>query len=361
MTRFTWLALPLAGLLLLAFLATPPLPACCPAPHFHQAVVNADQNVIIVWDAVTQTQHFIRQATFKSDDDDFGFLIPSPGEPQLEESGNDAFAHLLKVTEPEVEKKPRPAEGINCTCSATQLAGAHLGDPPVRILQEKLVAGFNAVVLETKSGSALVDWLKQNGYAFSPEVEAWAKPYVEGGWKITALKVAKGKDGKADKTVAASALRMSFRTARPLFPYREPDTKTAAGQLGATRRTLRIYFLAEARYQGELTKEVPWTGRVAWANKLGAADRKLALELLKLPAAALPADAWLTEFEDEWPYRVAPADVYFSRAVDQSTVKRPPVIVYTAAPWPTDVMVYAIAAALILPPVVYRVRRGRKA
>ena len=62
------------------------------------------------------------------------------------------------------------------------------------------------------------------------------------------------------------ALRISFKTERPLFPYREPDPKAFAQSLGAKERLLRIYFLAEARYRGELTKEVPWTGRVAWAG-----------------------------------------------------------------------------------------------
>src|SRR5207244_7656509 len=45
--------------------------------------------------------------------------------------------------------------------------------PAVNVLQEKLVAGFRAVVLEAESANALVDWLKDHGYAYSPEVEAW--------------------------------------------------------------------------------------------------------------------------------------------------------------------------------------------
>ncbi len=123
---------------------------------------------------------------------------------------------------------------------------------------------------------------------------------------------------------------------------------------------MRIYFLAEARYQGELTKDTAWTGRVAWANKLSPENRKRVLELLKLPPTTGPADWWLTEFEDEWPYRVAPADVYFARAAEQNPVKRPPIVEYTASPLPTDVTAYAIAGVLLLPPLLRRFRRGRK-
>ncbi len=358
-TRF-WLALLLTAALLSPSLLAPPAPACCPAPPSGKPVVNADQTVIIIWDAATKTQHFIRQASFKSEADEFGFLVPTPSQPELNESGNEAFPLLLKLTEPETQKVPRPSGGIGCGCagkSALQTTGE--APPAVRVLAEKMVAGFQAVVLEAESANALVNWLKDNGYAFSPEVEAWAKPYVEAGWKITALKVAKDKDAKEKKSVAASALRMTFKTDRPLFPYREPDSTSPAEALGANKRLLRIYFLAEARYQGDLTKEVPWTGRVAWANKLNSEDREKVLELLKLPQTRGPAEWWLTEFEDDWPYQVAPADVYFSQSPNQNAVKRPPIVEYVSSPWPTDVMAYAIAAVVIGPPLLRRVRRGR--
>src|SRR5215813_12991995 len=107
-TRF-WLALPPAGAFLLAYLVSHPAQACCPAPPRGKPVVNADQTVILIWDPATKTEHFIRQATFKSQADDFGFLIPSPAEPELSESGNEAFPFLLKLTEPEKVKTSRPS------------------------------------------------------------------------------------------------------------------------------------------------------------------------------------------------------------------------------------------------------------
>jgi hypothetical protein len=124
---------------------------------------------------------------------------------------------------------------------------------------------------------------------------------------------------------------------------------------------LRIYFLAEARYQGELTKEVAWNSKVVWADKLGSQDRKTLLEMLKLPESSGPAEWHLTEFEHYWPYAVAPADVVFSRSADQGHVKRPPIIEYVFCPLPADASVYAIGAFLALPPLWRRTRRGRKA
>ncbi len=358
--RSLFVLIPAGAFLLVAF-GSLPAPACCPAPRFNQPVVNADQTVILIWDAATKTQHFIRQASFKSAADDFGFIVPSPSQPTLDESGNDAFPYLAKLTAPEVERRVW-LPNFSCGCGATMPSSERLAAPPeVRVLQEKLVAGFNAVVLEADTADVLVTWLKQNGYAYSPEVAAWAKPYVDQGWKFTALKVAKGKDEKDQKTVAAGALRISFHTERPLFPYREPDPKKSAAELGATQRLLRIYFIAEARYKGEVKGELWSKKKVAWANRLKAADRQKILELLKLPENTGPAEWWLTEFEDNWPYEAAPADVYFSRDADQSTVKRPTNFEYVAAPAPRDLTVYAVAAALVLPPLARRLRRRRSA
>ncbi len=327
--------------------------ACCPAPSLGKPVVNADQFVIIIWDAATQTEHFIRRASFKSVGNDFGFLIPSPSKPELAESGNEAFPALQQLTEPEIITKKRPS-GSGCSCGEERKASAlamKAAAPQVRVLEEKMVAGFHAKVLEADTTDVLVQWLKENGYAYSPEVAAWAKPYVEQKWKLTALKVAKKKDDVQSKDVTASALRMSFKTDRPLFPYREPDSTKSAASLEATHRLLRIYFLADARYQGEMTKEPRtrdevWTGKVAWAGKLSGEDRTKTLEHLRLPNTTGPAEWYLTEFEDNWPYKVAPADVYFTRSTNQMDLRREPIVRYVGAKAAPDLMPFALVLAM---------------
>lgn len=76
------LAVSLAGVGLLAYHLVGPAEACCPAGPRGKPVVNADQTVIMIWDAAAKTQHFIRRASFKTELDDFGFIVPSPTQPE---------------------------------------------------------------------------------------------------------------------------------------------------------------------------------------------------------------------------------------------------------------------------------------
>ncbi len=332
--------------------AAAPTPACCPAGPPGKPVVNADQTVVILWDPETKTEHFIRQASFKSDAADFAFLIPTPNEPELAESGNEAFPFLAKVTAPEIIRKSSgQRRGVGCGCSggAVKSAAPPGAAPDVTLLSEKKVAGFNAQVLEATSAAALVAWLKEHGYEFSPEVEAWVHPYVEQGWKITALKVAKEEGQQEEKQLGAAALRLSFKTDRPLFPYREPDPSKAAEALDAKQRLLRIFFVSDKRFLGELTKESPWTGNVAWSNKLPTEKRDQLLRQLALPETTGPKEFWLTEFEDNWPYKPAPADLYFAADANQNTVKRPPQILYVDTRGPMDATLLGFLALAITP------------
>jgi hypothetical protein len=362
MLRRIGFVLSLAGLCFVPMLQPTRARGCCPIARSGKPVVNADQTVIILWDAVTKTQHFIRQASFQSTADNFAFLVPTPTRPELEESGSSAFPYLQKLTEPEVQKKSGSSGGIGCGCSggpAMKNAGSAFA-ARVRVVDEKQVAGFNAVVLAADSSDALVDWLNQNGFEFSPAVETWAKPYVDAGWMITALKVAKDSERTDNQVVSAAALRMSFQTDRPLFPYREPDSGEFAKELGATKRLLRIYCIAEARYAGKLTDADRWTGKVAFAGKLNAHQRTAVLEALNLPAKTGPAEWWLTEFEDDWEYRVAPGDVYFARARSQASVKRPPIIEYVKADSVPDLTACAFVVVLLAGPALRRAVRNKK-
>lgn len=303
------------GCLLLGICLAESSHGCCAVSIKGVPVVNADQTVIMIWDRAQQTQHFIRKAGFHSESDSVGFIVPTPSRPRLEESGNEAFPYLAEITAP--KESAGFAMPLSCAANSAPSYAAS-----VRVIEEKTVAGYHAVVLAADSGNALLSWLQDHGYAFTPEVAAWAQSYLEQRWYMTAMKIAKGKDDSASSTIAASALRMTFKTDRPLFPYREPDSRKDAALLKTSSRLLRIYFIAESRYEGQFSSGQAWGGKTRWSQPLPPDQRSRILKDLGLPESTGPSRFWLTEFEERWPYRQAPGDVYFSESANQQKLAR---------------------------------------
>jgi hypothetical protein len=318
--------------------------ACAVArPHTEGGVEIASESAIIIWDAESKTEHFIRRAEFKSDVNDFGFLVPTPTQPTLAEADDEAFKTFEMITEPPTVTQKLPASGgcvVGCSKSA-QMAGNVTEQAEVRVLEEKRVAGHDAAVLEADDAKALNAWLKEHGYSSRPELEEWLEPYVKSGWKITAFKIAK-KDPK-DKDVATTALRMTFHTEQPFFPYSEPaDQRKVAGY--TPMRLLRVYFVAKERMSGSLKdSKNMWPGSAVWADDIKPADRSKVLEQLKLPEKTAPASWRLTEFEDHASPRPGTTDVVFSASPTQEKIVRPPKVNYVQSSLPGCVMCLALA------------------
>jgi hypothetical protein len=289
----------------------------------------AEESAIILWDARSRTEHFIRRATFASDTPDFGFLVPTPTQPALAEASDAAFTRLDKLTEPVVLVERRKvisgAKGMAPEASPNAPA-------PVRVLDVQRVAGYDAVVLEADNAAALNQWLGKNGYAARPDLTEWLEPYVKAHWKLTAFKIAK--QGRDRPGVATSAVRMTFSTDRPFFPYSEPAQQRQARQGrpalgGRDARLLRVFLLADRRMAGTLGDgKEPWPGRTVWADRLDIDAFNGLMRQLKLLLPLNVAPLWLTVFEDPSSPRPGTADVFFAPSQDQSTVKRPPVVRY---------------------------------
>jgi hypothetical protein len=333
--------------------------ACAAVPPRNASVAIADESAIILWDEPSQTEHFIRRALFTTEAKDFGFLVPTPTQPTLAEVSDEAFTLLAKITAPKIVKEKRPSGGGGgCIGCAANRPGGQFNQvaDKVDVVESGRVSGFIYSVLKATDADELTKWLETNQYDFSPALMEWFKHYIEAKWFITAFKVEKGPDGKA---VATKAVRMTFKTPAPFFPYREPETKSPEGPSPA--RLLRVYFLSSSRVKGALGKEgagEAWPGTVPWANKIESGDREKILDLVKLPNDTPPQSWWLTEFEDRSSPRPGKADVWFSPTTNDP-VERPPQIQYVANPIPDCVMTYALVAYLAIPGLVRHLRRRR--
>jgi hypothetical protein len=347
--------------LVVVFIALPssePVQGCAAVPPFNKSVEIADETVLMIWDASTKTQHFIRRASFKTDADNFGFLVPTPSKPELAEANDEAFNTLGRITAPKVLTQSRPSNpgcALGCGALAPQADYSQVGNS-VAVLDEKRVAGYDAAVLEADSVDALGAWLKEHDYPFAPALEEWVGYYVKAKWKITAFKIAKPE--KDAPKVGTSAVRMSFQTERPFFPYREPSDQATAKTGVAPSRLLRVFLVSDKRTKGVLgDKDDAWPGKAVWSNRVPEADRKQLLDLVKLPIDAPPAEWWLTEFEDHSSPRPGKDDVFFTASEEQRPFERPPHIQYVSLSPPEGALCYALLACAGLPLLAWRRRR----
>jgi hypothetical protein len=254
-----------------------PQALACAALSERGAVTIRGEEALIVWDDTTKTEHFIRRAFFKDAPADFGFLVPTPGKPELAEVPSAVFDRLYDLYREPPSRAPLFSRGVKSTSAV---------EPPsngVRVVEEKQVAGLDATVLLASDATALSAWLKAHKYPSSPALEIWLAPYVKKGAYVTAFKLAGGTAAMASKSV-----RMSFRADAPLFPYSEPP---GDGQ----PRPFRLSIVAPTRMDGSLGDKA-WKADVGYAAAMGEGEVRALLDGVT-PRGAQHA-GWITTFDE---------------------------------------------------------------
>src|SRR5439155_5528545 len=271
--------------------------ACAPAPHAGDEIAIVEESAVIVWDPAAKTEHFIRRATFRGKEGhDFGFLVPTPTAPTLAEVDDAVFEKLEVRTRREIVHVTR--KKIDWTplvlmsyYSRENASGA--ARPPVEVLSTQKVAGYEAVVLSATDAGALQKWLADHGYASTPDLAVWLDAYVKRQWKITAFKIDAAKPELAART---SAVKMSFVTDRPFFPYREPASQRRLTSETYSSRALHIWFLGPERVEGTIGDGTFWPGILLRSDALPEALRNGVAHAAQL---ALPPAIRMTAFIDQ--------------------------------------------------------------
>ena len=321
--------------------------ACATAPPAGAVVAVADESAVIVWDEATKTEHFVRRATFRSAAKDFGFLVPTPSKPELSEASDASFARLEDVIRPETVQvhhtrlEPTLMLFFFFLARGSKSAPMEVARAPVRVLEEKRVAGYDAAVLEADDAGALEQWLKEHGYAQRPALAEWLAPYVQKKWKLTAFKVADPTAGDQPQNLGTNAVRMSFHTERPFFPYREPrDQRESLPPALSTSRSLRVFFIGTSRAAATIGEgTTTFAGTTAWAGPFDAAKAEL-------PVAA-PPGAWLTLFQDDASPRPGTDELWLAKAKDQTPIKPPPFVIQVGDVIPIPLDLIALLGVIV--------------
>ena len=372
-------------LFLLLFLLSLPgiLPACmvlAPGPNgepgramtldearkWRDGTMITGENAVIIWDESRKIEHFIRQADIRTSASDVGFIVPTPQTPELAEADSRIFLLATQMAKPRPIPEvvyETPLEALNrlihsgqvtmiFTAITEQLAYASF-TRSVQVLQEQDVAGYHAVTLAADDVKALSLWLKENGYAIDPAAEAWLQPYIADKWKITAFKLVRQAPEAGTNFIRSKAIRMSFPTERPFFPYSEPGDTAPSGavQPVGTERHLNVAILSQVRMAGALKNGQSWPGELLFAGSstppLHVSDsdsgqiRPPPGQWLTLAALDSAKDKpelppWLTCFQDNSNPRPGTADLYFTPSFDASPMQRTEVDPFLPKDYRTD-------------------------
>ena len=324
------------------------------SPHAHPAQACASvgpegtdtrivqEDALIVWDAETQTEHFVRSATFASTAPGFGFLVPTPTVPDIGAVDDWVFARLSRQKRPEVVTKtdwssPRlgswlfPERSFD-GAKASALREEEDSAGAVQVLKQARAGVFDAVVLEASSADALAAWLEENGYTKGAALTDWLTPYVELRWKLTAFKYnAERGEKSASGVLRTNAVRLSFQTEQPFYPYREPADQrqrpeTALEGYDPSHRSLRLYVVSDGRVEGTLGLSDPWKATTTHAAPVESTVLREAAPSIP----SFPKDAWLTVLVDEQAPRPGTDEVYFRPNPTQLPVRD--LIVYSTSP-----------------------------
>ncbi len=169
------------------------------------------EQAVIIWDQTHKIEHFIRQADISTKDPDLGFLVPTPDVPELVEVDSSIFQLAADVARPKLVREivyhtplqifgpvlrgPAGILALPFVGLLTGMSDRDSSDEP-KIVSEQDIAGYHAVILAANDAMTLALWLKQNDYEWTPEAEAWLKPYVAAKWTITAFKLIKAKPSR---------------------------------------------------------------------------------------------------------------------------------------------------------------------
>ncbi len=199
--------------------------------------------------------------------------MPTPSVPELNAKPGmgSVFPILRHITAPTKVRQ----HWINDYAPAADVAAPAEAQPlAVRVLAQKRVGGLDATILSAQDTKSLGLWLHSHGYQSTPALLEWIQPYLTHHWIITAFKIDRVEKGSP---LTDDAIRMSFKSEQPFYPYLEPKSQRMPDE-----RLLHVYYFDLAR------------------------------------ASATT----LTEFSDYSTVRPSDGDLIFTRAADQSIVER---------------------------------------
>ncbi|MCH7814570.1 MAG: DUF2330 domain-containing protein [Planctomycetes bacterium] len=156
--------------------------------------------------------------------EDFSWVLPVPGVPEVTLASDLVFAPLELATRPQfiltVEGAACPTPGFDLFqddfgTSAGGGGASPEADPGVEVLEELDVGPFAIQIVSSEDPQAMATWLEDNGYDLTDRGAELIAPYVEDGMNFVAMKL------RQDQGVGdIQPIMLSYQSAVPMIPIR---------------------------------------------------------------------------------------------------------------------------------------------
>ncbi|MBW2587088.1 MAG: DUF2330 domain-containing protein, partial [Deltaproteobacteria bacterium] len=250
--------LSLASALLLVLISRPePAQACGGLFCSASAPVNQAAERIIFSKNADQTVTAVVQIQYQGPSEEFAWVLPVPGIPEVDVSSDLAFTRLQQASNPQytfttvVEgkcKQVRGSSGSDASGPSPNFgSGGAGGNGGVNVLASGTVGPYDYVVIEPdmnyeKVGDVVVEWLTSEGYDVVPpggdpdDISMLLGGYLQGGMNLIAFRLTKGNDNGTIRPI-----RITYESDQPMIPIR-PTAVAANDDMG-----VMVWVLGESR------------------------------------------------------------------------------------------------------------------
>ena len=214
--------------------------------------VNQAAERIIFSQAPDGSVTAVIQIQYAGPSEEFAWMLPVAGSPEIQVSSNAAFTALQQATNPQYilntrvegmcddgffRGAPSSADGTGGFADA----GLAPSGPEVTIVDQGSVGPYNFVVINVDEAASdkaevAIEWLQENEYDVPDAGGDLLRPYLEGGMNLLAFRLSKGNDTGSIRPVV-----LSFGTGLPSIPIR-PTAVAANDDMG-----VMVWVLGESR------------------------------------------------------------------------------------------------------------------
>jgi hypothetical protein len=133
-------------------------------------------------------EDMILQVKYEGPAEEFGWLIPVPGLPEVKKGSMDCFYELSRLTQRRLETGPM-------MMSAGLSRNGVSEDEDVHVIKIKTVGAYEVAVLSAAKGASLAAWLEAHQFNFPKEKQEVLDDYARKQWYFIAAKIDPNQNG----------------------------------------------------------------------------------------------------------------------------------------------------------------------